>query len=464
MSTFAADFKVGYVPVTFPRDPVKFNLYEEHLYLGQILRPLIETDKTGAIVPGIASSWVISGDGKKIVFKISDAHFQSGKKVTAKDVKYTLLRHISLKSQSAEYLSSIEELVIKNDSEIEFRLKENDVTLMKVLTRDQLGIVPENWSFDTSKKEPFDSTGDFLLKNENQKWFLINRTDEKVKFELVFYTDEKNSLPKVIPDIIPTITESTLNQNLAVRKLLGNNLHKATSYGQTLFWIHKKSTLYSSESNRHCIAKILSKTIDAYVKTEGLEAATGVIPIGISGSSTEKIPVRFDKLLNCEKVAKKIKIFYLKSAHAHFIESSLIEKELKNVGFIGEFIPYAPSLNIEKMFSEADIIMTSIAGGFNDPSGFLGVLSKSFGMAIDTYFPADINQYLKDARSEKDTRKRIELYDSLNRKAVEKAYCIPGWKTPVYKYNSEKFTEEEVIYRYTPRLINYVRTYFTSSR
>lgn len=96
--------KLGYVPQSFPRDIIKINQFAEHVLLAQILEPLVDADRFGNMTRGIAEKWNVSQDGKTIVFYIEKGQvFSNGSPIRAKDVKYSIMRHILEKTQSSNF-------------------------------------------------------------------------------------------------------------------------------------------------------------------------------------------------------------------------------------------------------------------------------------------------------------------------------------------------------------------------
>lgn len=107
----AAVPKLGYVPGSFPRDVVKINQFAEHVLLGQILEPLVDADRFGNMTRGIADQWKVSQDGKTIVFHIEKGQtFSNGQPIRARDVKYSIDRHLKEATQSSNFLKSIKEV------------------------------------------------------------------------------------------------------------------------------------------------------------------------------------------------------------------------------------------------------------------------------------------------------------------------------------------------------------------
>lgn len=148
-NVLAADvYTFGYVPVTFPRDPAEVNQYVEQIVLGQIIESVVDTDRFGNLMPGLATAWKFEDGGRKIILTLRrDRVFSDGRSITSADVKYTFDRMIEKKSQSGNFLKSVERIEAPTPESVILFLKDADVSILKALSRDQLGIVPENFQF-----------------------------------------------------------------------------------------------------------------------------------------------------------------------------------------------------------------------------------------------------------------------------------------------------------------------------
>ena len=454
---FSKTVTYGYAPITFPRDPVLFNQYAEHILIGQILMPLIETDREGNLVAGIAKSWELSEDGKKITFTLKNKEFSNGKKITSEDVKYTLKRNIALKSQSSEYLRNIIDIKAL-DGILIITLRQKDMTLLKALTRDQLGIVPSGWKFDEKSDQPFIGSGDYNLIRKDLKWFLIRNdksNEKKLDFELLFYKNEEYHIEKQLPTIAPYTNSTELK---SLKALNGSDTYLLTdtpSFTQNLFWVTKNSSLYRNPSDRYRVTTALNEALIEYLKNNDLLEATGIIPIGIPGSLTAKI--QSSKPKNYVHSAKEIiyNFFYLAGSHEKFINSQALKNSSEKHKIKINFTPYSISEDLKNKIGSADIIATTFAGGFNDPMGFIGILNKTFSIPFEDYLPDDIKVYYIDAQYEQNWVKRTKLFELLNSKIMMNNFCVAGWRPRKYAFTSPEVKIDPVLYRYTPRLINY---------
>lgn len=78
--------------------------------IGNVYSGLVYFDNKGAVIPDMAEKIEVSPDGKTYTFTLKDAKFHNGRKVTAEDFKFSMLRAINpkLKSPVADsYLDDI---------------------------------------------------------------------------------------------------------------------------------------------------------------------------------------------------------------------------------------------------------------------------------------------------------------------------------------------------------------------
>jgi ABC-type transport system substrate-binding protein len=86
-------------------DPSKGSNRTDLYYLKQICDTLVSFNPlTGALEPGIAESWTISPDAKRVTFKLRPGvKFQNGRDVTSQDYVYSLSRFVNQQSGSQSY-------------------------------------------------------------------------------------------------------------------------------------------------------------------------------------------------------------------------------------------------------------------------------------------------------------------------------------------------------------------------
>lgn len=459
--------KFGYVPVTFPRDVALVNQFAEHVVLGQILEPLVDADRFGSMTRGIAESWNVSADGKTLSFKIgADQRFSNGKLVEAKDVKYSIDRHLNEKTQSSNFVRAIKEVNVKSPSEIEIVLSEPNVSILKALTRDHLGIVPYGWKYDSNSDEPIIGSGPYRLKKKNAKWHLL-KNDRYSKaasipipeWELVFYKNEALDLPEgVLPDYVPVATQTVLDElkTVASKQQAALETQEQLSFAQTSLWWYPHGTHYRSQEIKSRAMTFLTELVEKKTQEKKLHRATGIVPVGIAGFLPD--PIKFDpKKEDVTGPKTKLALAGLGNAFAFLFEGETAKKLAAKYGFEVEFYTFTPSELGTIKNRKPDVLMASWAGGFNDPEGFLPLLNQVLGVDFVEYLE-NLRPLYQSARVEQDWTKRSELFREFNQKIVLEKRMVPGWKLTTYSVAKRGLAEDKVGFRYTPRLINVKRT------
>ncbi len=459
--------KFGYVPVTFPRDVALVNQFAEHVVLGQILEPLVDADRFGSMTRGIAESWSVSPDGKTLSFKIGDGqHFSNGKAVGAKDVKYSIDRHLHEKTQSSNFVRAIKEVRVKSPSEIEILLSEPNVSILKALTRDHLGIVPYGWKYDSTSDEPIIGSGPYRLKRKNAKWYLVkNERYAKAgsipipEWEIVFYKNEALDLPEgVLPDYVPVATQSVLDElnTAASKRQISLDTQEQLSFAQTSLWWYPHGSHYRSQEIKSRAMTFLTELVEKKTQEKKLQRATGLVPVGIAGFLPE--PIKFNpKKQDVSGPKTKLTLAGLGNAFAFLFEGETAKKLAAKYGFELEFYTFTPSELGTIKNRKPDVLMASWAGGFNDPEGFLPLLNQVLGVDFVEYLE-NLRPLYQSARVEQDWTKRSELFREFNQKMVLEKRMVPGWKLVTYSVAKRGLAEDKVGFRYTPRLINVKRT------
>ncbi len=130
---------------------------------GTIYEALTAIDRNLSIVPGLASSWTVSSDGKTYTFQLrSGVRFHSGAEMTAEDVASSIRRVQSpaIGSALASRLAAVDQAVATNPTTVTLTLKEPFAGLLTALAG--IAIVPRTLEADkdTLQRAP-NGTGPF---------------------------------------------------------------------------------------------------------------------------------------------------------------------------------------------------------------------------------------------------------------------------------------------------------------
>jgi peptide/nickel transport system substrate-binding protein len=115
----------------FSLDASSDSFGENGITLGNINEFLIGRDTSGKLIPGLASSWKVSPDGKTIEFTLrKGVKFHNGDLLTAKDVVFTFDRARKVNPRMAVSLKAIDKIEVVDDFHFRFLLNTPDVTLV----------------------------------------------------------------------------------------------------------------------------------------------------------------------------------------------------------------------------------------------------------------------------------------------------------------------------------------------
>ena len=97
--------------------------------------------------------------------------------------------------------------------------------------------------------------------------------------------------------------------------------------------------------------------------------------------------------------------------------------------------------------------MARWGGGFNDPEGFLAILSKILGVPFEQYLKKLSSIYTK-AKKEENEKKRSDLFRVLGREVILNGKMLPLWETTVFYLLEKDYNIKKFYNRYTPRFID----------
>lgn len=135
MSAIGDDLRVG----DTSRGTLRFTA---RLMLDATAQGLVRFDAAGQIEPGIAERWIVIDDGLRYIFRLRDAEWSDGQRVTAAQVVVVLRRQLAADSRNPlkPFLSAIDEVVEMTPEVIEVRLSRPRPDLLKLFAQPELAI------------------------------------------------------------------------------------------------------------------------------------------------------------------------------------------------------------------------------------------------------------------------------------------------------------------------------------
>ena len=131
-----------------------------------IYNRLTEVDIDGSVIPELSEGWEASADASEWVFKLRDASFHDGSKVTAKDVIASMNHHRGEESKSAAkpIMSAVTEITAMGDDAIKFKLSGGNADFPFVLTDYHL-VIGKDTGDGTVDWNSGNGSGSYTLKN-----------------------------------------------------------------------------------------------------------------------------------------------------------------------------------------------------------------------------------------------------------------------------------------------------------
>lgn len=466
--TFAAPLvpTVGFLPKTFPRDPVLFDFIYEHMAIGQVTETLVSADRNGNVVPALAEAWSIKDGGRTLVFKIrSDIVFSNGQKLTPEDIASSLNRHrLDPRSQTHGLLTRVQAIRADGES-VSIRLTQPQMAILKVLSRDQLGVLPQGWSFNPTLHEPFTGTGPYRLVRERGRWFFVKneryRAPEDVRVARweVLMGGEESQLKGGLPDFCPLVRIDEINSWREQKKMTAET-HLAKEYlsfVQNSAWWYPHGPQYFDPKLRHIKMTAIRRLFAIRIKRLGVKPATGLIPFGVAGYLPRELHLDEDDVPRLQAQfagqpdAKLVRVAISRRLITETFEPEARQQVEREMGVKFVVLPADTRDERFALATKPDIVIDRWSGGFNDPEGFLPIIPELVDQPLKPYLQSLLSAYT-EANSEQDWTARAEKYRRLNERLVLEERLVPGWRTNTFSVLSVRLREVAAIYRYTPRL------------
>ena len=141
-SAMAAELKIGLGSDADVLDPAQSRTFVGRIVYTAMCDKLVDVSPDLKIVPQLATEWTWSDDGKELTMKLREGvKFHDGTPFNAEAVVATIDRNINLpESRRKSELSSVEKVEAIGESEVKFKLKSADVTLLAQLA-DRAGMM-----------------------------------------------------------------------------------------------------------------------------------------------------------------------------------------------------------------------------------------------------------------------------------------------------------------------------------
>lgn len=112
------------------------------LLVDAIGQGLVRFDAAGQIEPGLAERWIVIDGGTSYIFRLREAYWADGSRVTAEQVVRLIQRRIASPANPlAPFLTAVDQAVVMTPQVIELRLKRPRLDLLKLFAQPEMALI-----------------------------------------------------------------------------------------------------------------------------------------------------------------------------------------------------------------------------------------------------------------------------------------------------------------------------------
>jgi oligopeptide transport system substrate-binding protein len=446
-------------------DPIQVDDVATSEYIVEIFGGLVTLDRELKVQPDIAKSWDISADGKTYTFHLRDnVLFHSGKRVTAKDIQYSLERAadpvnasptvvaylgdvLGVKEKANGKAPSISGLKVIDDQTVQITLTEPaDFFLAElaypvsfVVNKEQIEKDPRNWTRKPDGTGPFKmaefSPAEKIRLVRNDRYHLGVAKLDEVVFDLggssVSTRYENDELH------IGGVPAQSLEDVVGGQSPLSAEYHPIPNMATFYLNVNPSKAPFDDPKVRQAFAMAIDReSINKVLLYGYFRVADGFLPPEMPGYKESVHSYSFDPVKARQVLSEssygtnlpRITFTYGGSGGNSPEILVAIQKGWQDaLGVTVELQAVEPSAFLrERRKGTFQIADDGWSADYPDPENFLGKLFASDSQLNYTHYKnADVDNLLRQARSETDRQKRYDLYAQAEQKIVDDAVTIP---------------------------------------
>ena len=446
-------------------DPIQVRDTTSSAYVVEIFSGLVTLDLNLKVQPDLASSWDISADRKTYTFHMRDtAVFQSGRPVTAQDIKYSLERAadpknnsptvtvylgdiVGLKDRYAGKAQEISGVKVVDDRTIQIQIEEPEEFFLAELTypvafavdHEQIEKNPRNWTQTPNGSGPFKlasfKPADEIRLVRNDRYYLGVAKLAEVDFELgggsIVTRYQNNELH------IGVVPGADIEDVKSGKSPLSKDYREQPDMAVYYMAFNVKQAPFDDVNMRRAMALAIDREqINNVLLFGSQRIADGILPPEMPGYNESISSIKFDPqkakdALAASKYAGNVPRITLTysgaGGDAPQILQALQAQWKQNLGIDVQLQASDPSAFLRDLRKGTfQMVDNGWAADYPDPEDFLDKLFASDSAQNELgYSDPTVDGFLIAARSEQDQTKRYSLYSQAEQKILDDAIIIP---------------------------------------
>jgi oligopeptide transport system substrate-binding protein len=437
-------------------DPQKTSTIEEYNILSDLFEGLMTSDAKGNTIPGAATSYTVSPDGKTYVFKLREgAVWSDGSPVTAEDFVVSWRRLVTPETGS-EYASMSypilnaedivagkkkpEELAVKaiDAGTLEVTLKGTTPYFLEMLTHMSLfplhrealakhgnefskpGNMISNGAFTLAENKP----NDRIRVLKNPKYF----DAANVKLDAVNFIpleDRGAAVKRFEAGEVDSLNDFPTEQLKELKAKFGEQLNITPQLGTYYYVFKHKNKPWSDAAFRNAVSQVIDREYLAEkVWGNAMIPAYSFVPPGIDGYTPSMAEFAKTNQLDREDAARKVfeaagvspktplkvELRYNTSEN-HKNTAVAVQDMLKPFGFEITLVNADGSAHYSHLEQKGafDLARAGWVADYKDPVTFLNLAATGDGNNYGEYSNPEYDKLLSAASVESDPKKRMDL-------------------------------------------------------
>ena len=447
-------------------DPIKSAQNVDNWVFSNVFDVLVRVDASGTkLVPGLAESWKVSDDGLTYTFKLRDAKFSDGARVTAEDAAYSLTRIRDDKgSLWSDSFKIIDTATASDAKTLVVKLKSKSVPFLSMMALPNASVLPkklvEGAAADSFAEKPVGSgafslvewrRGDRIILKKNPNYWDAGKVSLD-GVEWIVVPDDNTRMLKIQAGEIDAAITVPFSRVAELKASPDLKVISDPSTREDHMLINHEHGALAKKEVREALDMAIDKKAIVDAATFGLgEVAYSYIPKGSLYHYADNLQRPYDpekaKKMLADAGASDLKLNYIVNAGKETDEqiAVLVQQQLSKAGVSVNLQKVDPSQSWDMLVNgDYDISVMYWTNDILDPDQ-----KTTFVLGHDTnlnymtrYKNEEVKALVEAARLETDPAKREAMYVTLQKMAKGDVNWIDLYYSPyinVTRKNIENF-------------------------